>query len=244
MEWNDCLEAWKQAPGPAPREEAIRETIRRSREAYAQQEPSMRYGEFLWTQLRFTRKRWWALQAALLWLARLGISGMDQPGYRLRSLGVIGCLFVVLIIPELWRNRESDSTQVEAACLYSLRQIYAARVTLFGLADLLLLTPFCLGLGRLGLTWVEVMSQFLLPAVVTACICFCLLCGRQRQSFSVSLCLSWCAVWWLALMDEGLYAAIAPGVWGLLFAIALGCLVLAVRGAICTTNQDWEVSFA
>ncbi len=227
-----------------PREEKIRETISLCQEAHYRQSRTclMTWWEFLWTQLHYTRKRWWALQSGLLLLAWQMIPDMESHYHQLRSLGVVGCLFVVLMIPELWRNRESDSTQVEAACRYSLRQIYAARITLFGLADVTLLTVFGLGLGSRGFTWMEVLFQFLLPVTGTACICFSQLCGRHswNETMSVAACLLFGAGWWLLMMNEQIYTRIVPGVWLGLFGMSVSFLALAVRRTVRTTNRIWE----
>ncbi len=230
-----------------PREESIQKTIALCKDSFFRQEQNRLITdlEFLWTQFQHTRKRWWTLQAALLFLACQIIPGMGEHYHRVRSTGVIGCLFVVLMIPELWRNRESGSTQVEASCLYSLRQIYAARITLFGLVDVALLTAFSLSLNRIGFSPVEVLSQFLLPVTVTACICFSLLCGKIHVSETVSLaaCLIFGGIWWLILMNEQLYTMIVPGVWAALFGSSLIFLALTVRRAVQTTNQIWEVDY-
>ncbi len=233
---------------PIPREEKIQETITACKALYFRQEQThlLTYREFLWTQFQYTRKRWWALQALLLAFAIRILPGMEQDYSKVRTTGVIGCLFVVLMIPELWRNREHDSTQVEAACFYSLRQVYAARITLFCIVDVALLTLFSLSLGRMGLSLTEVISQFLLPVTVTACICFSLLCGKLNFNETVSLlaCLIFGGVWWLILMNEDFYRRITASVWAVLFAMALGFLALAVRRTLQSTNQYWEVYFA
>ncbi len=241
MELNERLQNWKQAPSLPPREEKIRETI----DVCIRREPLMSYREFLWGQLHYTRKRWWALQGALLLLAARILPDMEPDFLRVRSIGVIGCLFAVFLIPELWRNRESKSTQVEAACFYSLRQVYSARITLFALVDVALLTLFSCSLRELSLSPLEILAQFLLPATVTACICFSLLCGKQNwsETATVTACLTWCALWWLILMNEPLYKQILPPVWIGIFAVALGFLILAVRRCLRTTNQYWEVDF-
>ena len=54
--------------------------------------------------------------------------------YIQRSMGVIASLFVILIIPELWKNRTFQCMEIEASSYYSLRQVYAARMLLFGMA--------------------------------------------------------------------------------------------------------------
>ncbi len=231
----------------APREEAVRKTAAACRDRAFRRERERLMGrwEFLLLQLRYTRKRWWLLQAGLLALAMELIRFLGDRHSQVRSMGVLGCLFAVLMIPELWRNRETDSMQVEAACLYSLRQVYAARITLFGVVDVALLTVFSLGLGRMGFTLNEVAAHFLLPVTVTACICFFLLCGNAnvRESVSLAACLLWGAVWWLVVMNEGVYLRILPSVWTGMFALAVALLALAVRRTLCTANQYWEVAF-
>lgn len=57
-------------------------------------------------------------------------------------MGTLAPLFVVLVLPELWKNRSSGALEIECTAYYSLRQIYAARMVLFGLVDLALLTLF------------------------------------------------------------------------------------------------------
>lgn len=245
MNLNNRLMELKEIPVLAPQEECIRLAIDACKETYFRKEQDhlLTYWEFLWGQLQYTRKRWWALQAGLLILAFQAIPNMDDYQYKMRSVGVIGCLFVVLMIPELWRNRETDSTQIEASCLYSLQQVYAARITLFGIADVALLTIFCFTLGHMGFSLIEVLSQFLLPVTVTACICFSLLCGKSNVSETISLvaCLIFGGAWWLILMNDGIYTRIVPSVWAALFAMALMFLTLTVRKTIRTTNQQWEV---
>ncbi len=247
MDLDRRLQNLKNESGIVSREEKIRQTVGQSKALYFRQEEKrlLTYPEFLWIQLQYTRKRWWMLQAGLLILTSLLMPLIEANYYRIRSMGVIGCLFVVLMIPELWRNKSGDSTQVEAACLYSLRQIYAARITLFGLVDLFLLTWFCLGLGAMGFTLMEVLSHFLLPVTTTAAICFSLLCGKQNwtELSSLTACLGWGSLWWLILMNESLYRRILPAVWMVLLGLAFALLVLAVCRTVRTTNQYWEVEF-
>ncbi len=248
MDWNKELKHMKHYPAPLPREEKLREVIQKSQEAYylGAREGRMNGWEFLWSQLHYTRKRWWVLQAALLLCAFQFLPLIEDAACRVRSIGVIGCLFVVFMIPELWRNKDSNSTQVEAACLYSLRQIYAARMVLFGIVDVFLLTVFYWKMkSSLGMGTMEMLSQLLLPVTVTACICFTLLCGKRNLSETAALsgCLIWSALWWLLLMNEWVYRVLFSGLWAVLFGFALLFLIFAVRRTVRETNQYWEVSW-
>lgn len=139
MNLEKMMQNYKTEAKVIPREEKILETIQKSKEIMmeVQSEHTMSYGAFLFSQFRLIRKRWWMLQAALLIVTFFLMNYLDDSEYLMRTIGTSSVLFIVMIIPEFWRNKESDSLQIEATCLYSLRQIYSARVFLIGVADVL-----------------------------------------------------------------------------------------------------------
>ena len=124
------------------KESSILETIQSSEDAFIKQEDRlMTYAEFLYQQLRYIGKRWWILQGLVLAILLYLLN--DSEGiYAQRTLGAGASLFVILVIPELWKNRRTSSMEIEGTSFYSLRQIYSARILLLGMADLLLLTLF------------------------------------------------------------------------------------------------------
>lgn len=178
MNLEKMIQNYKTETKVIPREEKILETIQKSKEVMmeVQSEHTMSYGEFLFSQFRLIRKRWWMLQAALLIVTFFLMNYLDDSEYLMRTLGTSSVLFIVMIIPEFWRNKESDSLQIEAACLYSLRQIYSARVFLIGVADVFMITLFmfvcCVGMR---MQFMDILVQFLFPMVVAAGICFAML---------------------------------------------------------------------
>ena len=98
--------------------------------------------------------------------------------------------------PELWKNRASGSMEIEASAYYSLRRVYAARMLLFGMADhntgsLLL----CRASVTIHVALYDMLTQFLFPMAVTACICFALLSSiRVSARLPLSSCASCGAV--------------------------------------------------
>ena len=116
-----------------PNEQKVAETIRKSMEAYCltEQERFLTYWEFLWAQLRLIRKRWWLFQILLLILLWAVLPSVQVEQLEQRILGVVASLFIILIIPELWKNQTYQSMEIEATSYYSLRQIYAARMLLY-----------------------------------------------------------------------------------------------------------------
>ena len=208
----------------------------------AEAERSVGFGEFIYQQGRYIRKRWWALQGAVLLLMYLAVDAAGGTEYAQRCMGVLSPLFALLILPELWKNRSAGAVEVECAALYSLRRVYAARMILFALVDVLFLSVFFAAAGgRLGLR--GVMVDFLIPLNVTCCICFGTLCSRRIGSPYPAMLLGvvWIAAWSLLLSRRAVYDAIAAPVWGTLLLLSLSYLVYAVRRTMRECENNWEV---
>lgn len=249
MELEKELRMYKEQRAVAAKEEKISETIRKSKEIFllCEQEYSIHYFEFLIVQFRLIRKRWWVLQTLMLGLVSVILPNIQDKVSVLRILGVIGVLFVVLIIPEFWKNKNYDCMQVEGTCLYSLRQIYTARMIWFSMVDMFILTGFCMTVsGKLGLATAELFVQFLFPMLVAACICFGTLCSHTltNEGTTILFCLLWNAVWCFIVLNEVVYKAITFPVWCALFGFFIAFLTVAVYKTIHDCNKYWEVDFS
>ena len=138
-------------------------------------------------------------------------------------LGIGAPLFVILVIPELWKNSSNNALDVEATTMYTLQQVYSARLVLFAGVDLLLLSLFCLGTtASKCLSLWEFVTQFLMPMNVTCCICLtCLYCPSVgNQSFSLVLCLLFAIMWRDIVQDEQIYNAITVPTWATLLVLS------------------------
>ena len=155
----------------------------------------------------------------------------ESEAYICRTLGIGGTLFMILMIPELWKNRSNQCMEVETAAYYDLRRVYAARMLLFGGADVLLITAFgSAAVISLQISLEDLLIQFLFPVTVTACICFGALGSRHllSEASAVGMCILWSAVWWCILMNERVYALLTVPVWGTLLAGAAVFLIFVV----------------
>ena len=249
MELEKELRLYKEQRAVAVKEEKILDTTRKSKEMFllCEQEHSIHYFEFLIAQFRLIRKRWWILQTLMLGLVFIILPNMQDKASMLRVLGVIGVLFVVLIIPEFWKNKSYDCMQIEGTCLYSLRQIYTARMIWFGMVDMFILTCFCMTIyGKLGLATVELFVQFLFPMLVAGCICFGTLCSNTpaNEGTAILFCLLWNAVWCFIILNETVYKAITLPIWCALFGFFVALLAGAVYKTIHDCNKYWEVDFS
>lgn len=249
MNIEEQLKQYRENQDIIPDEQHIKETIIKSMETYCsiEHKRKLTHTDFLWIELHLIRKRWWLLQMLLLWIAATLLPYLLDNRYVIRMLGMIGILFIVLVIPELWKNKSYDCMQIEATCLYSLRQIYAARIFLFGIVDLFMISLFCITLrGNVNLALSEIVIQFLFPMVMTACICFGTLCSSSRvnEGTSIILCLLWSGIWWVIINNETIYSLITFPIWCALFGTAVAFLTGAIYKTIFDCNQYWEVNWS
>lgn len=245
MEKDEKRVSWE--TGIQPREEKILLAIQGSKEALyrSEKEKTLTQLEFLYGQMRYMKKYWWLLQAAVLAALWWIMYTAGNSFYVQKSMGVMAPLFAVLLLPELWKNRTSGAVEIEGAAYYSLRQIYAARMMLFALADILLISTFFLASSfTLRITAWEMSVHFLLPFSITCCICFGTLCSRRWGSeyLAVGLCLLWTVIWVRIILDEGLYKKLSAPV--LLCTILLSALYVcySVYRTLKNCENCWEVN--
>ena len=91
------------------------------------------YFEFLYEQTKFIKKRWWILQGCVLmclwiWLSNYTSDIKDM----MRIMGISATIFVVLIIPEIWKNRRNGAIEIEqASLLHTASDLYSKNVNVW-----------------------------------------------------------------------------------------------------------------
>lgn len=223
----------------------VRQAVLTAKSAYyeGEEERLLSSIEFLYQQSGYIQKRWWILQAAVLmglwWI--LVYTGSGE--YVKKGMGMAASLFAVLIMPELWKNRNTGATEIEGTTFYTLRQMYAARIMAFALADGFILGIFFAFVSFSGrLTLWEAVVQFFIPFNISCCICFGTLYNRKISSevFSVFLCMMWDAVWLLFLLQEQIYEAVTKPVWAVIFISSALYLFYCVGRGQKKWRQMWE----
>ncbi len=227
-------------------EAEIQAVVHKSKMAFLEHESKqlLYHREFVWNQLRMIRKRWWMLQFAVLYLAWQFLAAEGEAFYMRRGMGVFAALFAIVLVPELWRNLSNHCIEVEIASYYSLHQIYAARIFLLGAADVLLLTAFIGGVHfLLKIAMTALITQFLLPMTITACICFVTLEKQSRSGLpAIGLCILWSGFWWTIAANDRLYSAVTLPVWLGITGIALLFLMFSVYRLLKSCDRSLEVN--
>lgn len=242
------IKIYKETIQVKPQEEKIQETIRKSKDAFfmAEQERMLSYHEFLWTQLKIIQKRWWILQFLILVVLWIALTSIQDEIYVTRSMGVAASLFVILVIPELWKNRSCECMEIEITSYYSLRKVYAARMLLFGVTDIFLIIIFLASASAsLHFELSELIIQFLFPLCVTACICFGILCSKYpfSETVAIILCIIWSTVWLFIILNESIYTIITIPIWFTLLGLAIFFLAFTVYRILKNCDKYLEVSF-
>ena len=90
---------------------------------YEQAEKNMlSYHQFLNIQLKQIQKRWWVLQAFLLIMICFWIHSDRDGYYANRSLGIAGAMFIIFLVPELWKNEKNKCLEIEMSSYFSDRK--------------------------------------------------------------------------------------------------------------------------
>lgn len=133
--------------------------------------------------------------------------------------------------------------EIEAASYYSLKQVYATRMLLFGITDIFFITVF-LEVASAGLHYElsELVVQFLFPLCVTACICFGILCSKHAFSETVAivLCVIWSAVWLFIVLNENVYIMVTVPIWSALLGVTILFIAFAIYRILKNCNQYLE----
>lgn len=223
-------------------EEHMQRVIQSAKEAFYENEQNeiLTGPEFLYQQAGYIRKRWWIMQGILLMVLWVLLKYAALGNYYVqRCMGIVAPIFVILLLPELWKNRTANAMEVEGAAYFSIRQIYSARLLVFVMIDLLMLFVFSAAVIRSGRVLLEEIAiQFFLPLVVTCCICFRTLYSQRAisEAGSMFLCIIWSVLWLELIINGNIYEIIAIPVWYGVLAVSFAYLLYC----ICRGQRNWR----
>ncbi len=233
---------------PLIQEKKILETIEASKQALfeSKRKETISYFEFLFIQTRFINKRWWLSQVAILIILWYNLFTTQNHPTVYREAGILIPVFVILIIPELWKNVRTNSWEIENSAFYTLRQIYSARLLLFGSVDLLLLSTFFITTAlTIQTTLYDMIIQCLLPFNITCCICFGLLCSKRLYSeyIAIVFCMIGATIWYKIVTNEKLYASVSDVGWLMILGVSVVYLLFVIYRLLKNSAKYCEVDY-
>lgn len=232
---------------PNPREEKILKTIQKSKQAFYENEQSRTIFafEFIFIQAKYIKRYWWVLQAVILVILWAYLYLAQSHSVMNRGFGIFAPIFAIILIPELWKNIRTQSTEIENVAYFTLRKVYASRLIIFGMTDLLLLSLFLvITLMTIKIPVFDVLIQFFVPFNFSCCICFTILCSNRFKSeyLALSLCLIWSIIWYRVVIREELFSAITKVEWSGLLILSFIYMVFVIKKVLKSCNNYCEVN--
>ena len=207
--------------------EKLQETIQAAKQAFLENEAesSLSRLEFLCQQSRYIRKHWWVLQGCILLLLWFLLNLSGSSFFLQKCMGAFAPLFAVLVLPELWKNRNANAMEIECTAGFSLGN--------FALAAILA--------GKLSAE--ELIIQFFLPYLVTCCICFRTLYSPRitSEALAILLCVAFSFLWIQFILTENIYSIISLPLWLAMTAIAACYLGYCIGNGQKNCVTIWEV---
>lgn len=229
--------------------EAIEKTILESKKAYfkIEEQSITNTVEFMISQIKYISKTLWIIQIILLIVFCYIIRGyalqVDKVHFSV-CFSIFAPVLVIVLIPELWKNIQYKSIEIESTTLHSINKIYAARVLVLGILDLICASIMIIISAKVTNTPIyELGIYFLVPFNLTCAICFTILNSSRRiysEFFSISICVVWAVVWYGISKYGMIYECIQEWIW-ILFIIISTCYILyMIKGVLNNSRKIYE----
>lgn len=203
----------------------ISQTINISQKSFyeSKENRTISYFEFLFEQAKYIQKRWWAFQIIILIALWQIIRNSIEVEIMRRCIGILVPTFVIMILPELLKNKVSKSLEIECSTCYSLKEIYSAKMILFTIIDAILISIFmALVSATTKMKLIDLIIQFFIPFNITCLICLMCLCNKRRYNYYLKNIIAFVciAIWIFIIVQENIYNIITLPIW-------IGILVLS-----------------
>lgn len=103
------------------KEEDMRRVAELSRETFLKQESNkiLPYHQFLFSQFLMIRKHWWGIQLLILGVVWYALMTETEAMFLRRDVSILSVLFIIAVMPELWKNLSNRCMEVEMSAFYS-----------------------------------------------------------------------------------------------------------------------------
>ncbi len=226
----------------------LREVISGSREAFYENErnSTLSHLEFLRIQSGYIKKRLWVAQGLILAVLWYVLNYIDIGWNVQKGMAITASLFGILAVPELWKNKNANAMEVEGSSYYNLRQIYAARILVFAMVDLAMVSVFGVAVCfNERIRAADFIINFLIPFNVNCGICFETLFSKKNISDTEAaiICCILSAIWVEFVINERIYSLISEPLWFIIFIISILYMVCCIVRGQKNFDKLWEGDF-
>lgn len=239
------LKALYSATPPLPDENKKNQTVLKATALISRlstAEPTMSFGEFFLSQIKFIRKKVWLGQ----FLALIFCTAVIFYSSGTNSIGLISALVPLIFMfgtGELSRAFQYRTAEMELSTPFTLNQVMLSRLTILGLADVLVLTCIIVMTAVfLPISIFRILMYLCVPFLITSFGClFILNCVHTKQCNYYCIALGvfvMAGSFALSEIAPSLYEASLTSGWFIMFAISLLCTVVEIHLLLksCTKN--------
>lgn len=165
--------------------------------------PKLTYAGFVLLQVRFIRKRIWAVSLALLLGGVFTVCAVpDCEGFLMWEMSAVMPFLATVTAEEISRSDIFGMREIEASCRFSLPQLTGARMLIVGVCDFIVISAVTVLLGLFSPLGILNSALYMLSPFTAVCGISLMIFERVRG-------------------QEGVYistaAALAVGLWGVIF---------------------------
>lgn len=204
--------------------------------------------EFLFQQMILLKGTYWIKQIGILGFAIMAIIYLKSNSSSLNVMSYpafFSPLLIIFSIPELWRNIETNSIEIENTTYFNLRKVYFARILLVGMFELILVSALTImTVSIVGTSLQETIIYFFIPFNLICCICFTLLCHKKKVTTEtlVLICCGGAAILWYVMVNHyKVYELLQIRIWYVLLLLSFTYILYSIRRVLEMSRNYMEV---
>ncbi len=150
--------------------------------------PKTTYREFLFSQLRYIRKRVWTVSVLIVltgWMLVFWspvFSNWNSDASKIWNLSAVLPFLAMLSVAEIYRSAAFHMAELESCCRFSLTQIIMARITILGGGNFAILLLFFIFMNQISAySILQIIVYMMVPYLLVCSFCLWMLNHARGQ---------------------------------------------------------------
>lgn len=231
-------------------DKSLKDTIEKSKIIYKNSKKNKLISntEFLLLQVKYINKKLWLSQLIIVFLFSVLLlndtsENISQVSSIYFSLAIP--LLVICAIPEIYRNIQHESFEIESCSYFSLKKVYLSKLLIIGMVDLIFATIIIsLTSKATGLPFYQLIIYFLVPFNSTCCICFTSMSNLEKKSSYLN-CISIGLIWTVILYSLSkytyIYEILQNRIWIVLIIMSMFYMAFIIKKFLANTRSYLDV---